>query len=84
MKKYQETIYKIILIFSVAINLFLIVLMFFVLRDSFSGRGDWFLEGRSFWFFIGVILGYSILNSVFIIQLFKKTSEISHQTSGKE
>jgi len=71
MKKYQETIYKIILIFSAIINLFLIVLMFLVLRDSFSGNGEWFLEGRTFWFFIGVILAYSVLNSVLIVRLLK-------------
>ncbi|PZU90522.1 MAG: hypothetical protein DI529_03010 [Chryseobacterium sp.] len=71
MKKYQETIYKIILIFSVVINLFLIVLLFFVLRDSLSGNGEWLLEGRSFWFFIGLILAYSLANSIFIVRLLK-------------
>ncbi|ROI14727.1 hypothetical protein [Epilithonimonas hominis] len=75
MKKYQETIYKIILIFSVVINLFLIVLMFFVLRDSFSGNGEWFLEGRSFWFFIGVILAYSVLNCFLLLQIFKRKKQ---------
>ncbi|OJX29210.1 MAG: hypothetical protein BGO86_01730 [Chryseobacterium sp. 36-9] len=71
MKKYQETIYKIILLFSVLINLFLIGLLFFVLRDSFAGEGNWFLEGRGFWFFIGIILVYSLMNSVFIIRFLK-------------
>ncbi|WP_312207376.1 hypothetical protein [Epilithonimonas hominis] len=75
MKKYHETIYKIILIFSVVINLFLIVLMFFVLRDSFSGNGEWFLEGRSFWFFIGVILAYSVLNCFLLLQIFKRKKQ---------
>ncbi|AZI40342.1 MULTISPECIES: hypothetical protein [Epilithonimonas] len=75
MKKYQETIYKIILIFSVVINLFLIVLMFFALRDSFSGNGEWFLEGRSFWFFIGVILAYSVLNCFLLLQIFKRKKQ---------
>ncbi|WP_312825654.1 hypothetical protein [Epilithonimonas sp.] len=76
MKKYQETIYKIILIFSVVINLFLIVLMFLVLRDSFSENGEWFLEGRSFWFFIGVILAYSVLNCFLLLQIFKRKKQI--------
>ncbi|MPT32285.1 hypothetical protein [Epilithonimonas hungarica] len=71
MKKYQETIYKIILIFSVLINIFLIVLLFFVLRDSLSGHGEWFLDGRSFWYFIGVILAYSLANSIFIVRFLK-------------
>lgn len=75
MKKYQETIYKIILIFSVVINLFLIVLMFFALRDSLSGNGEWFLEGRSFWFFIGVILAYSVLNCFLLLQIFKRKKQ---------
>ncbi|SEH37982.1 hypothetical protein [Epilithonimonas hominis] len=75
MKKYHETIYKIILIFSVVINLFLIVLMFLVLRDSFSGNGEWFLEGRSFWFFIGVILAYSVLNCFLLLQIFKRKKQ---------
>lgn len=75
MIKHQETIYKIILIFSVVINLFLIVLMFFALRDSFSGNGEWFLEGRSFWFFIGVILAYSVLNCFLLLQIFKRKKQ---------
>jgi uncharacterized membrane protein len=71
MKKHQETIYKIILFFSVLINLFLIGLLFFVIRDSLSGVGEWFLEGRSFWYFIGVILAYSLANSIFIVRFLK-------------
>lgn len=75
MIKHQETIYKIILIFSVVINLFLIVLMFLVLRDSFSENGEWFLEGRIFWFFIGVILAYSVLNCFLLLQIFKRKKQ---------
>ncbi|MFC4688060.1 hypothetical protein ACFO4P_14030 [Epilithonimonas pallida] len=71
MKKYQETIYKIILLFSVLINIFLIGLLFFVLRDSFAGEEDWSIEGRGFWFFIGIILVYSLMNSIFIIRFLK-------------
>lgn len=71
MKKHQETIYKIILIFSVLINLFLIGLLIFVLRDSISDQGEWFLEGRSFWYFVGVILAYSLANSIFIVRFLK-------------
>jgi len=86
MRKYQETIYKIILIFSGLINLFLLGLLFFVLRDSLSGTGNYFfiLEGKSLWYFIGVIVAYTIVNSIFIINLFKKTSDIGHQTPDIE
>jgi len=86
MRKYQETIYKIILIFSGLINLFLLGLLFFVLRDSLSGMGNYFLilEGKSLWYFIGVIVAYTIVNSIFIINLFKKTSDIGHQTPDIE
>ena len=80
MKEYQETIYKFILIFSVLINLFLLGLLFFVLRDSFSGKGKWILEGNSFRYFIGVITAYSLGNSIFVVQLFKKTSDVGSQT----
>lgn len=86
MRKYQETIYKIILIFSGLINLFLLGLLFFVLRDSLSGTGNYFLilEGKSLWYFIGVIVAYTIVNSILIINLFKKTSDIGHQTPNIE
>ncbi|WP_379963361.1 hypothetical protein [Epilithonimonas sp. UC225_85] len=84
MRKYQETIYKFILYFSALINLFLIGLLFFVLRDSLSGKGDYFLEGRSFWYFIAVIAAYSIANFIFLIQLFKKTPETEPEKSIEE
>lgn len=78
MKKHQETIYKITLIFSGSVNIFLLGLLFFLLRDSLSGRGNWFLilEGKSLWYFVGIILTFTIANSVFIFNLFKnqKTS----------
>lgn len=76
MKKYQETIYKVILFFSVLVNLFLIGLLFFVLRDSFSGAGDYFLGGKSFWYFVAIIAVYCIINSYFIIQLLRKGTDI--------
>lgn len=84
MKKYQETIYKVILFFSVLVNLFLIGLLFFVLRDSLSGTGDYFLEGKSFWYFIGIIAAYSVANSILLIKILKKTSEIQPQISDAE
>lgn len=84
MKKYQETIYKVILFFSVLVNLFLIGLLFFVLRDSLSGTGDYFLEGKSFWYFVGIITLYSVANSILLIQIFKKKSEIQPQISDAE
>ena len=84
MKKYQETVYKVILFFSVLVNLFLIGLLFFVLRDSFSGTGDYFLQGKSFWYFVGIIAAYSVANSILLIQIFKKTSEIQPQISDAE
>lgn len=84
MKKYQETIYKVILFFSVLVNLFLIGLLFFVLRDSFSGVGDYFLEGKSFWYFVGIIAAYSIANFILLIQNFKKNSDIQPQISDVE
>ncbi len=71
MKKHQETIYKITLIFSVLINLFLIGLLILVIRDSVSDQGEWFLKGRDFWYFIGVILAYSLANSFFIVRFLK-------------
>lgn len=84
MKKYQETIYKVILFFSALVNLFLIGLLFFVLRDSFSGAGDYFLEGKSFWYFVAIIAAYSIANSILLIQIFKNTTEIQPQISDSE
>lgn len=86
MRKHQETIYKFILIFSGLVNLFLLGLLFFVLRDSLSGTGNWFLilEGKSLWYFVGIILAFTIANAVFIFNLFKKTSDIGHQTPDKE
>ncbi|WP_133943049.1 hypothetical protein [Epilithonimonas xixisoli] len=86
MIRHQQLIYKLILGFSAIVNLFLLGLLFFVLRDSLSGRGNWFLilEGKSLWYFVGIVLIFSILNAVFIIQLFKKTSDIGHQTSDIE
>ncbi len=84
MKKYQETIYKVILFFSVLVNLFLIGLLFFVLRDSLSGAGDYFLEGKSFWYFVGIIAAYSIANAVLLIQIFRKNSKIQPQISDAE
>jgi len=84
MIKHQQLIYKLILGFSAIINLFLLGLLFLVIRDSVSGKGEWFLEGKSFWYFVAVILIFSILNSVFIIQFFKKTSDIGHQTPDTE
>ncbi|HBR12953.1 MAG TPA: hypothetical protein DD740_12305 [Chryseobacterium sp.] len=74
MKKYQESVYKIILIFSVIVNLFLLVLMFLVARDSLSGTGEWLLQGRSFWFFIGVIAAYTLANALYIFRLLKLKS----------
>lgn len=84
MKKYQETIYRFILYFSVLINLFLIGLLFFVLRDSFSRDGDYFLEGKSFWYFVGIIAAYSSVNFVLLSQIFKNNSEIQPQISEAE
>lgn len=75
MKKYQESVYKIILIFSVIVNLFLLVLMFLVARDSLSGTGDWLLQGRSFWFFVGVIAAYTLANALYIFRLLKLKSD---------
>lgn len=83
MKQHQETIYKITLIFSAVINLFLIGLLFFVIRDSLAKAGDWFLEGRSFWFFIGVILIFSLINCIFIIRQFSNHSSNTHHPSQK-
>jgi hypothetical protein len=62
----------------------LIGLLFFVLRDSLSGTGDYFLEGKSFWYFIGIIAAYSVANSILLIKIFKKTSEIQPQISDAE
>ena len=84
MKKYQETIYKFILYFSALINLFLIGLLFLVLRDSFSGEGDYGLEGKSFWFFVAIISAYSTVNSILLIQISKNNSEIQPQISAAE
>ncbi|SHK61133.1 hypothetical protein SAMN05444371_2975 [Epilithonimonas mollis] len=76
MNRYQETIYKSVLIFSALINLFLIVLLFFVLRDSLSGIGYWFLilDSRRLWFFFGVVFAYSLANAVFIVRFLKLKS----------
>ncbi len=73
MRKHQETIYKIILIFSAIINLFLIVLMFLVFRDSSADVGErlFFLKGKSFWFFNGIVLAYSLANMIFVIRFLK-------------
>jgi len=71
MKKYQEIIYKFTLIFSALVNLLLLGLLFLVVRDNFAGKGSWYLEGRSFWFFLGTILVFSLANSVFIIRFLK-------------
>lgn len=84
MKKYQETIYKVILFFSVLVNLFLIGLLFFVLRDSSSGAGDYLLEGKSFWYFVAIIAVYCIINSYFIIQLLRKATDIEPEKSIEE
>ncbi|MNK25788.1 hypothetical protein D3C87_441160 [compost metagenome] len=86
MKKYQETIYKVILFFSVLVNLFLIGLLFFVIRDSLSGRGNYFLilEGRSLWYFVGIIVAYTIANSYLLIQFFKKPIELEPEKSPEE
>lgn len=77
----QKKIYKFILIFSVLINLFLLGLLFFVLRDSLSGTGDYFLEGKNFWYFVGIIMAYCIVNSYFIIQLLKKATDVQPEKS---
>lgn len=75
MKKYQETVYKAILAFSALINVFLLLLLFWVVRDSLAGRGDWLLEGRSFWFFVSVVVFYSLANAVFVFRLLSIKSE---------
>lgn len=84
MKKYQETVYKVILFFSVLINLFLIGLLFFVLRDSLSGEGDYLLEGKRFWYFTGIISVYSISNFVLIFQFLRRKSEVEPQISDAQ
>lgn len=76
MIKSQKKIFKFILIFSVLINLFLLGILFLVLRDSISGNGEYFLEGKSFWYFVGIITAYCFANSYFIIQFLKKATEI--------
>lgn len=86
MKKYQETVYKVILFFSALVNLFLIGLLFFVLRDSLSGRGNYFLilEGRSLWYFVGIIVFYTIANSYLLVKFFKRPIELEPEKSIEE
>jgi len=74
MIKHQLLIYKLVLGFATIVNFFLLGLLFFVLRDSLSGKGNWFLilEGKSLWYFVGIILAFTIANSIFIFNLFKK------------
>jgi len=74
MEKYQEIIYTITLVFSALINLLLLGLLFLVVKDNFAGNGSWYLEGRSFWFFLGIILVFSLVNFVFIIRFLKYKS----------
>ncbi|WP_312761315.1 hypothetical protein [Epilithonimonas sp.] len=75
MEKYQEIIYTITLVFSLLVNLLLLGLLFLVVKDNFAGNGSWYLEGRSFWFFIGVILAYSVLNCFLLLQIFKRKKQ---------
>ena len=55
-----------------------------MLRDSFSGEGDYGLEGKSFWFFVAIISAYSTVNSILLIQIFKNNSEIQPQIAAAE
>ncbi len=73
MKQHQETIYKVILIFSAIINLFLIGLMLLVFRDSSADAGErlFLLQGKSFWFFTGIVMAYSLANAIFIVRFLK-------------
>lgn len=73
MKQHQETIYKVILIFSAIINLFLIGLMFLVFRDSSADEGErlFLLQGKSFWFFTAIVMAYSLANAIFIVRFLK-------------
>lgn len=72
MKKYQLAIYKITLLFSVLINLFLIVILCIFIKDSVMGNGDFFFTNRNLYYFSAIILAFTIFNTVFILEL-KKT-----------
>jgi len=78
MIKHQQLIYKLTLGFSTSVNLFLLGLLFFVLRDSLSGTGDYFLilQGRSLWYFVGIILAFTSANSFFIFNLFNNQTSV--------
>ncbi len=72
MKKYQLAIYKITLLFSVLINLFLIVILCIFIKDSVMGNGEFFFTNRNLYYFSAIILAFTIFNTVFTLEL-KKT-----------
>ncbi|RRQ45929.1 hypothetical protein [Chryseobacterium sp. SC28] len=84
MKKYQETVYKLILFFSVLINLFLVGLLFFVVRDSVSETGAYFFEGQRFWYFVEIITTYTLLNFYFLFNILKKSAKHQPEKSIRE
>jgi hypothetical protein len=84
MIKYQKNIFKYILVFSVVINVFLLGILFLVLRDSLSQEGDYRLEGKSFWYFVGIVAAYCLGNIYFLIQFFKKAVEVEPEILTEE
>lgn len=75
MKQNQKAVFKYILIFSVIINVFLLGFLFFVIKDSVSENGEFYFQGKSFWYIIGIIAAYTAANSYFLFNLVTSVSE---------
>ena len=61
----HKKVYQLIVLFSLIVNLFLIGLMVFIIKDSVNEKGDFALSSTKMYYAVALILGFTIINGWF-------------------